>query len=58
VATCNGKLAVALEATPNKQDLESSRFDTANYTVIKEIIVALYLIWLLFHLMEIYHVSE
>jgi hypothetical protein len=31
VATCNGKLAVALEATPNKQDWESSRFDTKLY---------------------------
>jgi hypothetical protein len=40
VATCNGKLAVALEATPNKQDLgKVVVFDTANYTVIKEIIV-------------------
>jgi YVTN family beta-propeller protein len=36
----NGKLAVALEATPNKQDLgKVVVFDTANYTVIKEIIV-------------------
>ncbi|MFB0909960.1 MAG: alkaline phosphatase, partial [Flavobacterium sp.] len=40
VATCNGKLAVALEATPNKQGLgKVVVFDTANYTVIKEIIV-------------------
>jgi hypothetical protein len=40
VSTYNGKLAVALEATPNKQNLgKVVVFDTANYTIIKEIIV-------------------
>lgn len=40
VATYNGKLAVALEATPNKQDLgKVIVFDTANYAVIKQITV-------------------
>jgi DNA-binding beta-propeller fold protein YncE len=40
VATYNGKLAVALEATPNKQDLgKVVVFDTANYAVIKQITV-------------------
>jgi hypothetical protein len=38
VATYNSKLAVALEAKPNKQMPESC-FDTANYSVIKEITV-------------------
>lgn len=40
VATYNGKLAVALEAVPNKQALgKVVVFDTANYAVIKEITV-------------------
>ena len=40
VATYNGKLAVALEAKPNKQDAgKVVVFDTANYNVIKEITV-------------------
>ncbi|MFT5963339.1 MAG: hypothetical protein ACI9L6_000041 [Flavobacterium sp.] len=40
VATYNGKLAVALEAIPNKQDLgKVVVFNTANYAVIKEITV-------------------
>jgi hypothetical protein len=40
VATYNGKLAVALEATPNKQDLgKVVVFDATNYAVIKEITV-------------------
>lgn len=40
VATYNGKLAVALEAFPNKQDLgKVVIFDTANYAVIKQITV-------------------
>lgn len=40
VATYNGKLAVALEAKPNKQGLgKVVIFDTATYTVIKEITV-------------------
>lgn len=40
VATYNGKLAVALEAFPNKQALgKVVVFDTSNYSVIKEIAV-------------------
>ena len=40
VATYNGKLAVALEAFPNKQALgKVVVFDTANYDVVKEITV-------------------
>ncbi|OCB74836.1 choice-of-anchor I family protein [Flavobacterium crassostreae] len=40
VATYQGKLAVALEATSSKQDLgKVVVFDTANYSVIKEITV-------------------
>lgn len=40
VATYNGKLAVALEATPSKQALgKVIVFDTSNYAVIKEITV-------------------
>jgi DNA-binding beta-propeller fold protein YncE len=40
VATYNGKLAVALESFPNKQDLgKVVVFDTANYAIIKQITV-------------------
>lgn len=40
VATYNGKLAVALEATPSKQDLgKVVVFDTSNYAVLKVITV-------------------
>ena len=40
LATFNGKLAVALEAKPNKQDAgKVIVFDTANYSLIKEITV-------------------
>lgn len=40
VATYNGKLAVALEATPNKQALgKVVVFDTSNYAVLKQITV-------------------